>query len=152
VAKAEEGIALDTSVVVALLSPWHVSHDLTLSALEKISGPRTRFIIPAQVLAETYSVLTRLPAPHRISPADAIRLLEANFQRDARVDSLSGSKFWAALSGAAETKVAGGRTYDWLIAQTAAEAGETLLVTFNRRDFEQFETESLRVRVPEELL
>ncbi|MFB3825533.1 MAG: hypothetical protein ACE15B_02145 [Bryobacteraceae bacterium] len=28
---------------------------------------------------DAYSVLTRLPAPHRLSPADALSLMEANF-------------------------------------------------------------------------
>lgn len=36
-------------------------------------------IVAAPALIETYSVLTRLPAPHRLSPAAALSVVEANF-------------------------------------------------------------------------
>lgn len=36
-------------------------------------------IAAGPALVETYAVLTRLPSPHRLAPADAHRLLQANF-------------------------------------------------------------------------
>ncbi|MEX2240756.1 MAG: PIN domain-containing protein [Burkholderiales bacterium] len=52
-------IAADTSVVVAAFASWHEGHAAALRALGR--GVR----VPAHVLLESYSVLTRLPPPHR---------------------------------------------------------------------------------------
>ena len=48
---------VDSSVVVAALIDWHPHHDIALRVLGK--KPR----IVAHALIESYSVLTRLPAP-----------------------------------------------------------------------------------------
>lgn len=54
-------IALDTSVAVAGFASWHEGHASAAGILAR--KPR----LPAHVLIESYSVLTRLPAPHRAS-------------------------------------------------------------------------------------
>ena len=41
--------------------------------------------VAAHALVETYAVLTRLPAPHRLAPADAWTLIDTNFARASRV-------------------------------------------------------------------
>ena len=58
-------IAVDTSVVVAAFASWHQGHTSATAALAR--RPR----VPAHVLLETYSVLTRLPPPHR-APAGLV--------------------------------------------------------------------------------
>jgi hypothetical protein len=55
-------IAADTSLVVALFASWHEAHD---AAREALPG---EVRLPAHVLIESYSVLTRLPPPHRALP------------------------------------------------------------------------------------
>ena len=40
---------------------------------------REDMVIPAHSLVESYAVMTRLPAPHRVAPADAVQLLRENF-------------------------------------------------------------------------
>jgi hypothetical protein len=42
-------------------------------------------------LIEASAVLTRLPAPHRIAPADAWALLQANFVKPAKVVAIGGA-------------------------------------------------------------
>lgn len=66
-------LAVDTSVVVAAFATWHDGHGAALAALDR--HPR----LPAHVLLESYSVLTRLPPPHRTSPATASSFLELRF-------------------------------------------------------------------------
>ncbi len=63
---------VDTSVTVAAFLSWHERHAMARTAvLSGIVG------VPAHVLAETYSVLTRLPAGHRVSADAAMAYLEA---------------------------------------------------------------------------
>jgi hypothetical protein len=58
--------AADTSIAVAAFATWHENHDRALRALDGA----VRLI--EHCALETYSVLTRLPAPHR-SPATLVR-------------------------------------------------------------------------------
>jgi predicted nucleic acid-binding protein len=68
--------AVDTSVIVAAFASWHESHALARRALDQQPS------LIAHCALETYSVLTRLPAPHR-APADLVaQFLTARF-RDA---------------------------------------------------------------------
>lgn len=66
-------IAADTSVVVAAFASWHEGHEAALRALRR--GVR----LPAQVLVESYSVLTRLPPPHRAAAAVVESFLAERF-------------------------------------------------------------------------
>ena len=62
----------DTSVLVPFLLPWHERHERARAALaERVDA------VPAHVFLECYSVLTRLPAPHRLSAKSAGELLGA---------------------------------------------------------------------------
>lgn len=67
-------IAFDTSAAVPLLVRSHTAH----SAVRRALGSRSA-VLTAHSLAETYSVLTRLPGDSRVAPVDAARLIEANF-------------------------------------------------------------------------
>ncbi len=93
-----------------------------------------RLIVPAPVLVEAYSVMTRLPAPHRISPADAVALLGDTF-RGVTVVALEPKEIWALLAWLDERKVAGGRTYDGHILACAKKGRARRLFTLNARDF-----------------
>ena len=67
-------LLLDTSTAIALLVEDHESHRAALAAT------RGRQLgLAGHAWFETYSVLTRLPSGLRRAPADALRLLAANF-------------------------------------------------------------------------
>lgn len=78
---------------------------------------------------ETYSVLTRLAPPLRLTPGDARRLLEHNFP-DTRW--MSATRAADMLRDLAEAGIGGGSVYDALVAATAAEH-QLRLVTRDRR-------------------
>ena len=80
--------------------------------------------------------LTRLPAPHRLSPADAWTLLEANFVEHRRIVVLTGAAYVGTVRGLAKHGVGGGRAYGAVIAECAREAKPATLLTFNRRHFD----------------
>lgn len=92
--------------------------------------------VAAHALTESYAVLTRLPSPHRLAPADAWALLEANFVAVRSVTALTSGEYISVLRALATAGIAGGRTYDALIAESARRARATTLLTFNPRHFE----------------
>ena len=73
-------------------------------------------LLAAPALIETYAVLTRLPPPHRVSPADTLALLEANFMDLGQSIALEPDGYRTLLRAAPERGVSGGRTYDAVIA------------------------------------
>jgi predicted nucleic acid-binding protein len=117
-------IAVDTSVVVAGFASWHEGHAPARAALAR--RPR----LPAHVALEVYSVLTRLPPPHRATPAIVVSFLEDRFPDPVLPFPAAGHL--SLLKEASEMGISGGSLYDALIAATAKHAGATLL-TRDRR-------------------
>jgi len=111
-------IAVDTSVVIAGLLVDHAQHQRARRVLT--SGPA----IPAHVALESYSVLTRLPAPGRIAPAAAAQLLARAFA--GRLVALSGAQQEALVPELARLGITGGAVYDALIGVTARTHGLAL--------------------------
>lgn len=108
-------LVLDTSVAVPLLVTSHVAHTSVSVALGQRSAA-----LAGHALHETYAVLTRLPGDARLAPADAVRLLEERFETAALLDAKSVRTATAVLAAAG---VAGGATYDGLVALAARSAG-----------------------------
>jgi predicted nucleic acid-binding protein len=121
---------VDTSVVIAAFASWHEAHDLAVKALGRL--PR----LPAQAALETYSVLTRLPPPHRAAPQLVRDFLVANF-REPLLD-LAPERLRDLLSELTDADIVGGAAYDALIGATAREAGASLL-TLDRRAKQTYE-------------
>lgn len=116
--------ALDTSVCVPALIGWHEHHEACRSAA---AGARA----PAHVLIESFSVLTRLPSPHRLDGDVARRLLAGRFAAG-DILTASASLQRSVLQQLADLGVEGGAVYDGLVALTARQHAETLL-TRDRR-------------------
>lgn len=111
-------VGVDTSVAVPLLVRSHQRH---ASVVRWWDGQEVA--LSGHALAETYSVLTRLPGDARLAPADAARLLEARFSSPL-VLSISGTrKLPSTLS---RLGIAGGAIYDALVALAAKERGVAL--------------------------
>lgn len=138
-------IAVDSSVVIAGLLTWHEFHQRAVRALENAIAER-RLLIPMPVLIESYSVMTRLPSPHRLRPEIAHELLHDSFA-GARIVGLSARKAWTFLGHCVSSATAGGRVYDAVIASAAIEARARELLTFNPRDFEVF-SDRITILVP----
>lgn len=111
-------LAVDTSVAVPLLVAPHAAH-----------GDVTRWwagrelALSGHAVAETYSVLTRLPGDLRLRPGDAARLITARFGPPILLDSERAATLPHLLAGIG---VAGGAVYDALVALPAADRGLTL--------------------------
>lgn len=112
-------IAADTSAAVAAFASWHELQEPARRAL----GGDARLV--GHCAIETYSVLTRLPVPHR-APGHLVRRFleiqfpEAHLSLPPREQRLLPGRF-------VELGVSGGAVYDALVALTAARAGATLV-------------------------
>ncbi|MBL7491608.1 type II toxin-antitoxin system VapC family toxin [Frankia sp. AgB1.9] len=116
--------AVDTSVVVAAFASWHEHHAIARKAM----ASRPRLIAHAAV--ESYSVLTRLPPPHRAQPSIVHTFLTERFT-DPYL-TLSEAGYQELLATVAAHQILGGPTYDALIAYTAAEH-DVILLSLDRR-------------------
>ena len=119
-------IAVDSSVVVAAFAAWHEGHPAAMGLLESESS----VALPAHAALESYSVLTRLPAPYRVSPESVGRFLGAWFGE--RLTQLSQAAHADFRTQLVELGISGGAVYDALIAATARQIGATL-ATFDAR-------------------
>lgn len=117
-------LAFDTSAAVPLLVRAHPAH----AATRRIARGTTP-VLTTHSLAETYSVLTRLPGDARLAAGDAVRLIDGSFAAPLPVpaDEL------AALPGVlAPLGVVGGAVYDALVGLAARAAGVPLLTRDSR--------------------
>jgi predicted nucleic acid-binding protein len=117
-------IAVDSSVVIAAFASWHAGHRTAAAALAR--KPQA----PAHVLVETFSVLTRLPPPHRAPGNLVAAFLAERFSRPPL--TLPAAAHVRLIAQAAAGGIAGGSIYDALIAATARHARARLL-TRDRR-------------------
>jgi predicted nucleic acid-binding protein len=131
-------IAADTSVAVAAFASWHESHAAARAALD--SGA----VLVAHCALETYSVLTRLPTPHRAPRRLVHDFLEAQFPDPYLVLGAGAQRRITARL--VDLGIDGGAVYDALVALTAAAAGATL-VSCDRRAAATYERCGAQVRI-----
>lgn len=131
-------LALDTSVAIPLLVATHRAH----AAVSRWWSGR-QVALSGHAVAETYSVLTRLPGDLRLTPADAARLIAERFVEPLLLGSEVAERLPEVLSGLG---IAGGEVYDGLVALAALEHGADL-ATRDARARATYDTVGVRVIV-----
>ena len=139
---------MDTSCIVPLLSMGHAQHAPTLAGYTARRRRAEQPVIPVHALLESYSALTRSPAPLFISPAQVRRMLVENFSGIAEFPGVSPHHCWASLDGLAARSLGGGLVYDAIIADSCLQAGAKVLLTWNVRDFLRVAPAGLEIRQP----
>lgn len=130
--------AIDTSVAVPLLVASHPQHAMVSTwATDRLLG------LAGHALAETYSVLTRLPGDARVNPADAVALIDENFAQSLPLGVRAAR---AAHRELARRGICGGATYDGLVALAAREHG-AVLVTRDARARSTYEALGVETEV-----
>jgi predicted nucleic acid-binding protein len=124
--------------VVAAFASWHEQHD---AARRMLDGS---VLLIEHCALETYSVLTRLPAPHRAPGAVVRDFLAARFR--GRFLRLSVPAYREFLVHLPDHGIAGGASYDVLVAATAVGHSAELL-TCDRRASPVYERYGVRVHV-----
>jgi len=131
-------LALDTSVAVPLLVRTHRAH---ADVVRWWNG--RRIALSGHALAETYSILTRLPGDLRVAPIDAALLLTERFEEPLLLGADVAGRIPDVLS---QLGIAGGAVYDGLVALAAREHGADL-ATRDARARATYETVGVRVIV-----
>lgn len=140
-------VALDTNVLVELLSLGSGRHLRTRFAYEELRRSGAEFVIADQVLIEAFAVLSRSPRPAGIPPRDAKQLLQDHFG-DAIIAPIRPGLAWDAIDQTLSRGFWGGRVYDTLIALATFAAGAEVLVTWNTRHFYGIAPAGLEIREP----
>jgi predicted nucleic acid-binding protein len=135
---AGERCLLDTSAAISRVLSDHEQHDETFAAL---AGRDLG--LAGHPAFETFSVLTRLPGPQRLSPAAAHRLLAANFPHTRHPSAAAAATLLGDLS---RHRLAGEAVHDALVGVTALEH-DTLLVSRDRRALQTYQRLGVQVEL-----
>ncbi|MEC4892895.1 MAG: PIN domain-containing protein [Oscillatoria sp. PMC 1051.18] len=127
-------VLFDTSILVASFLKAHPKHTLCANWWQKVRSGEIEGIIASHTLAETYSVLTRIPLRPRISPSVAQQLIQENL-KEFEVISLAPPDYEIVIKQMVELNLTGGAIYDALIAQVALKAKVDRLLTLNPKHF-----------------
>ena len=130
-----------------LVAEWHEHHEPTTKSYRARLNRGETPVIPVHALLECYSVLTRLPHPLRTNPESAAQVL-TNYFADAEIAGLESNLGWSVIRSASALGIGGGRIYDAAIAAAVAEAGATVLVTWNVKHFLGCSPASLQIVQP----
>lgn len=106
------------------MSAWHEQHEASALALARVTA------LPAHVVVEAYSVLTRLPGGLAVPAREAATTLTRRFpDAPLRLDDPGRSN---ALRTLADAGILGGATYDGLVA-LEAQSHACRLLTLDQR-------------------
>ncbi len=135
--------------MVAALCDWHPDYGRAVGEMARRMENREIMVVAGPALVEAYSVLTRYPPPHRLSPERALALLQQNFMvDDVETVALNAREYLGLLRNAPARNIAGGRVYDAIIIACALAAGVDTLLTFNERQFRALAPQGLTIVVP----
>ena len=127
-------VLLDTNCLIAAVLPQHEHHAATIAGLSRRRAAGHEFLMAAPAMLEAFAVLTRLPPPHRLAPADAVAVLDRNWGQ-AETIALSASETWKLLRQLGAAGTSGGRACDEAIAACAKKAKANEILTWNVRHF-----------------
>lgn len=110
---------VDTSAAIAFVQTGHRGHEATVP---RLSGRAMG--LAGHAVFETFSVLTRLPSPQRLSAVAARRVIEVNFPHSRY---LGPDEAAAVLAELADHGITGGSAYDALVGAAARAHGLPLI-------------------------
>lgn len=129
-------VLLDTSVLLSAMLSDHVQHAYCQPWLAQAKAGAFNALVSGHSLAELYAVMTRLPRSPRITPAEALQLIQENVASHTVV-TLSAQDYGGLIEELAQLGVTGGAVYDAVIAKAAERAGVDLLLTLNVNHFQR---------------
>jgi predicted nucleic acid-binding protein len=128
---------LDTSVLVAAHLPTHPFYAEARAWIASGKRGAYQLLVSAHSLAETYSVLTRLPVKPRISPTAAWQFIEQNIVSCAVIVALSADDYQVVIKHIVQIGFIGGVVHDAVIAKAGELASVDYLMTFNVAHFQK---------------
>jgi len=132
-------VLFDTSVLVAALIVRHPKHSVCFPQLKAAESKQIQGFLSTHSLAETYSVITRLPIQPRIPPQEAQRII-VDFLQYLEAISLFPSDYKIAIAQMSNLNIPGGGIFDALIAQAAMKAEVDVILTLNPNHFTRLDS------------
>jgi predicted nucleic acid-binding protein len=140
-------VLLDTNVLVASVIEQHEHHERAYAVLDRVQSGKDEGFVSAHGLAEVYAVLTKLPAPFRHTPEQALLSVEENIIKYFKITSLTAGDYIGVIREAALAGVQGGTIYDAVLVKCAAKAEVEKLFTLNVRHFQSVAPRSLQAQI-----
>ncbi len=140
-------VFLDTSVLVAAMLEEHEAHERAFTVLERVQSGTDEGVLSGHSLAEVYAVLTRIPAPSRHTPEQALLSIEENLVKYFKISSLTGADYAALIREAAMTGIQGGTVYDAVLLRSAENAGADRIYTLNLKHFQAVASKQICTRL-----
>ncbi len=137
----------DTSVIIASLVEVHPMHQRAFPWLKQAKEKDFELIVAGHTVAKLYAVLSTLPTKPRISPAVAWRLIRENIEPVGKIVSLTAAEYSSTIKKISEMGLAGGITYDALIAKVAEKSKVEQLLTLNPDRFKRVWPEGEKIIV-----
>ena len=128
-------ILFDTSLIIAALVESHPMHIRAFPWLKKAKAKDFELVVASHTIAETYAVLSTLPIKPRISSSVAWRLISENIVSISKIVSLTPAEYSFTIKQMSELGLAGGITYDALIAKVAQKSKVERMLTLNLEHF-----------------
>jgi len=128
-------IFCDTSVLVAATLESHAEHEVAKEVLNRVIRGDDVGHCSAHNLAETFSVLTRMPTVPKLQPRDVLGILEKNIFPHFVLLALQPADYLEAIRSLATTQLAGGRIYDLLHLRAAARVSLDRIYTLNANEW-----------------
>ena len=139
-------VAADATVLVAAVVSWHERHRAAAGAIENALA-RKALVVPSTALLDAYAILTRLPAQHRLTHADAFHLLRSSFGT-VRTAGPRARDAWSMLRRWSVAPIGGSDTYDAQLVEIARDAGAKTLLTFRRSELEHLAIPGIEIVEP----
>ena len=137
---------LDTSVLLGGLVEIPERRAGALRVMDAaFSGELAPLLTAWHCCLEFYAVATRLPEELRLTPADALALLEEQVLPRFEIAQMPAGAGPEVLTGAVREGIAGGRVYDYHLAEVARLAGAAVVVTDNLRHFAALSRHGIRL-------
>lgn len=130
-------VYVDTNLVIARTLTSQGQHAAAVQFFNNVRDQSSLPVISSHGVVEIYSVLSRIPQPLRLSPAEAWQTIEANVLPLFEVVELSMAEQLSVVRNCARQGIAGGLVYDALHMTAARKAGCERIYTFNVRHFRQ---------------
>jgi predicted nucleic acid-binding protein len=131
----------DTSVMVAAALETHVHHPQARAVLIRINQGADTGFASAHALAESFSVLSRMPTTPKLEAWDVLDILERNIIPHFVFQALPPEDYAPAIRDLVAKGLGGGRIYDLLQLRVAAKMVLDRIYTFNDSEWKTLSPE-----------
>jgi len=121
----------DTNVFVAASLEAHPHHDPAKRVLQRVSRRDDAGFAAAHSLAETFSVLSRMPTTPKLTTTDVLAILESNIIPHFTFIALLPGDYPDAIRALTAKGLGGGRIYDLLHITACRKQAFDRIYTFN---------------------